>query len=82
MVAPFFTEGAEGFSIDYPDDWQAAERLVGEPAPPRCPGRVSSVDGRDVEPALRPVRAELDRIRALDGDPAERARPRSPTPAG
>jgi N-acylneuraminate cytidylyltransferase len=27
-VAPFLTEGAEGFSIDYPDDVVAAERLV------------------------------------------------------
>jgi N-acylneuraminate cytidylyltransferase len=27
-VAPFFTEGAEGFSIDYPDDIAAAERLL------------------------------------------------------
>ena len=27
-VAPFFTEGAEGFSIDYPDDVVAAERLL------------------------------------------------------
>jgi CMP-N,N'-diacetyllegionaminic acid synthase len=27
-VAPFFTEGMEGFSIDYPDDWERAERYV------------------------------------------------------
>ena len=27
-VAPFFTEGAEGFSIDYEEDWRAVERLV------------------------------------------------------
>jgi CMP-N,N'-diacetyllegionaminic acid synthase len=27
-VAPFLTEGVEGFSVDYPDDWQAAEELV------------------------------------------------------
>ncbi len=27
-VAPFFTEGAEGFSIDYPGDIERAERLV------------------------------------------------------
>jgi CMP-N,N'-diacetyllegionaminic acid synthase len=27
-VAPFFTEGAEGFSIDYEEDWAAAERLI------------------------------------------------------
>ena len=26
-VAPFFTEGAEGFSIDYPDDFERAEAL-------------------------------------------------------
>jgi CMP-N,N'-diacetyllegionaminic acid synthase len=27
-VAPFLTQGAEGFSIDYPDDWRVAEELV------------------------------------------------------
>ena len=27
-VAPFFTEGAEGFSIDYPADVEVAERLL------------------------------------------------------
>jgi len=27
-VVPFLSEGAEGFSIDYPDDWEAAERLA------------------------------------------------------
>jgi CMP-N,N'-diacetyllegionaminic acid synthase len=27
-VVPFLTEGAEGFSIDYPDDLERAERLV------------------------------------------------------
>ena len=29
-VVPFLTEGAEGFSIDYPDDWEAAERIAAE----------------------------------------------------
>ena len=27
-VLPFFTEGAEGFSVDYPEDWEAAERML------------------------------------------------------
>jgi CMP-N,N'-diacetyllegionaminic acid synthase len=27
-VVPFLTQGAEGFSIDYPDDWEAAERMA------------------------------------------------------
>src|SRR3954452_9316413 len=27
-VAPFLTEGFEGFSIDYPDDWAEAEELI------------------------------------------------------
>jgi len=27
-IAPFFTEGYEGFSIDYPDDWDEAEALA------------------------------------------------------
>jgi N-acylneuraminate cytidylyltransferase len=35
-VAPFFTDPVEGFSIDYPDDWDLAERMVesGEAALP------------------------------------------------
>ena len=28
VVAPFLTEGHEGFSIDYDDDWLRAEQLV------------------------------------------------------
>ena len=27
-VAPFLTEGLEGFSIDYPDDWRLAEEAI------------------------------------------------------
>jgi CMP-N,N'-diacetyllegionaminic acid synthase len=27
-VAPFLTDGAEGFSIDYPDDWARAEEML------------------------------------------------------
>lgn len=27
-VVPFFTDEAEGFSIDYPSDWEQAERMV------------------------------------------------------
>ena len=27
-VVPFLTEGAEGFSIDYPDDWETAQRMA------------------------------------------------------
>jgi len=29
-VAPFITEGWEGFSIDYPEDWERAERHVAD----------------------------------------------------
>jgi len=29
-VAPFFTDGAEGFTIDYEGDWSEAERIVAE----------------------------------------------------
>jgi len=38
-VAPFFTDGAEGFSIDYPGDVEAAERLLasGEARLPQIP---------------------------------------------
>jgi CMP-N,N'-diacetyllegionaminic acid synthase len=38
-VVPFLTEGAEGFSIDYPEDWDIAERLIasGEATPPAVP---------------------------------------------
>lgn len=32
-VAPFFTEGSEGFSIDYPEDWDHAERLIAAGVP-------------------------------------------------
>jgi CMP-N,N'-diacetyllegionaminic acid synthase len=31
-VAPFLTEDAEGFSIDYPGDWQVAEEMAGSGA--------------------------------------------------
>ena len=27
-VAPFLTEGAEGFSVDYPDDFERAEAMI------------------------------------------------------
>jgi CMP-N,N'-diacetyllegionaminic acid synthase len=42
-VAPFFTEGAEGFSIDYPGDIEAAERLLarGEAELPPVPQPVT-----------------------------------------
>jgi CMP-N,N'-diacetyllegionaminic acid synthase len=30
-VVPFFSEGIEGFSIDYPEDWAEAERLAADP---------------------------------------------------
>jgi len=33
-IAPFFTEGIEGFSIDYPEDVVRAEELVGAGAAP------------------------------------------------
>jgi N-acylneuraminate cytidylyltransferase len=38
-VAPFFTEGVDGFTIDYPDDLERAEQLVaaGEAELPRVP---------------------------------------------
>ena len=38
-VAPFFTEGWEGFSIDYPDDFEVAERAIasGEAVLPPVP---------------------------------------------
>jgi N-acylneuraminate cytidylyltransferase len=38
-VAPFLTTGAEGFSIDYPEDFEWAERLVGQLPP--IPERVA-----------------------------------------
>jgi N-acylneuraminate cytidylyltransferase len=42
-VVPFLTGGAEGFSIDYPEDWEAAEQLAAahpQSLPPD-PGRAS-----------------------------------------
>lgn len=40
-VAPFFTQGAEGFSIDYPEDWQLAEEMIadGRATLPAIPAR-------------------------------------------
>ena len=40
-VAPFFPEGAEGFSLDYPEDWRVAEEMVadGRAALPAIPAR-------------------------------------------
>jgi CMP-N-acetylneuraminic acid synthetase len=37
VVAPFFTDDVEGFSIDYDEDWLAAERMIasGEATVPR-----------------------------------------------
>ncbi len=29
-VVPFLSEGVEGFSIDYPEDWEAARRMAAE----------------------------------------------------
>ena len=38
-IIPFFTEGYEGFSLDYPEDWELAERLIASGAAvlPTCP---------------------------------------------
>ncbi|MGI8632652.1 MAG: cytidylyltransferase domain-containing protein [Solirubrobacterales bacterium] len=33
-IVPFFTDGAEGLTIDYPEDWAAAERLVADGTAP------------------------------------------------
>ena len=40
-VAPFFTEGPEGFSLDYPEDWRLAEEMVadGRATLPAIPAR-------------------------------------------
>jgi N-acylneuraminate cytidylyltransferase len=46
VVAPFFTEGYEGFNVDDEEDWERAERLVAEGTvslppvarPPYAPG--------------------------------------------
>jgi N-acylneuraminate cytidylyltransferase len=42
-VVPWVSEGAEGFSIDYPDDWERAERLIasGEAVLPAVPARAA-----------------------------------------
>ena len=40
-IIPFFTEGYEGFSLDYPEDWELAERLIASRAavlPSPCSG--------------------------------------------
>jgi CMP-N,N'-diacetyllegionaminic acid synthase len=41
-VAPFLTEAAEGFSIDYPDDWRLAEEMVASGAAELPPVAVPS----------------------------------------
>lgn len=44
-VAPFFTEGYEGYSLDDPADWATAERLIADGAvelPPVAVARLSS----------------------------------------
>jgi CMP-N,N'-diacetyllegionaminic acid synthase len=41
-IAPFFTEGAEGFSIDYPEDVERAERMVAQRAALLPPVRAAS----------------------------------------
>jgi CMP-N,N'-diacetyllegionaminic acid synthase len=45
-VAPFFTEGWEGFSIDYPGDVETAERLVAQGEPLAAPAPCSCTSGR------------------------------------
>jgi N-acylneuraminate cytidylyltransferase len=43
-IAPFFTDGAEGFSIDYPEDFATAEQMVasGEAELPKIQKAVAS----------------------------------------
>lgn len=53
-VAPFFTEGAEGFSIDYPEDLERAERLLA--------ARKARLPAVGVQPARR-QRRRLDEER-------------------
>jgi len=43
-VAPFFTTAAEGFSIDYPGDFDEAERML-------AAGEASLPEARPVEAA-------------------------------
>lgn len=47
-VAPFFTEGPEGLTIDYPEDWEEAERLVasGDAELP-SPAHAEAISGRE-----------------------------------
>lgn len=50
IVLPFVCDGPEGFSIDYPSDWEAAERMVasGEAELPAIPReRLTSTLGGD-----------------------------------
>ena len=69
-VAPFLTEGAEGFSIDYPDDFERAE------TPRRSAARRSSrlsCSRAAMTPPLRPASASSSGCATLDAD-AGRAR--------
>ena len=56
-IIPFFTEGCEGFSLDYPEDWDRAEQLIASGAarlpgpPPRHSGDTAGGPPRPAEPS-------------------------------
>lgn len=51
-VAPFFTEGDEGFAIDYPEDWERAEAIMrrGPGGPAHASGAAAGSSGAPSPP--------------------------------
>jgi CMP-N,N'-diacetyllegionaminic acid synthase len=45
VVAPFLTQGLEGFNVDDEDDWERAERLVASGA-----ARLPAIETRPAKP--------------------------------
>lgn len=57
-VMPFFTEGYEGFTLDYPEDWDRAEALIASgaailPGPPPSPALAPAPSDSQSPPAPR-----------------------------
>ena len=76
VVAPFFTEGHEGFNVDDEEDWERAERLVDRGAR-RCRGRarlriLRRDEGRPPRDAL--LRRGLASLDLPQGDDRRRRR--------
>ena len=76
VVAPFLTEGYEGFNVDDEDDWAARRALVARGAgacpPSRPPPILRSREGRPARDAL--LRRRLAAVDLPQGDDRRRSR--------